>query len=147
MSTRGQHPVMPKVFTAASANRTLPLVRRIVEDLVRDYARWQQQLAACEVAAAVADSARDPATLALQREVQALAGQIEQYVDELTSLGAEPREPYDSGLVDFPGEVDGRPIYLCWRLGESSIEYWHEIAAGFPGRQSIHSLPASADTP
>ena len=138
---------MPKVFTVASANRTLPLVRRIVADLVRDYGRWQQQLAAFEVAGAVTESAREPATLALQREVQMLAAQIEEYVNELTSLGAEAREPYDSGLVDFPGEIDGRPIYLCWRLGESSIEYWHEIAAGFAGRQPIHLLPASVDTP
>ena len=138
---------MPKVFTVESANRTLPLVRRIVEDLVRQYGLWQERLTECEVAAAGVHSAQRGETVVLQREVQALAAEIEGYVEELASLGAEAKEPYNSGLVDFPGEVDGRPIYLCWKLGEASIQYWHELDAGFVGRQPVHSLPASAETP
>jgi hypothetical protein len=135
-----------KTFTVESANRTLPLVRRIVEDLVRQYGRWQQKLRECEIAAAGVESAQRGETALLQREVQALATEIEGYVDELADLGAEAKAPLDGGLVDFPGEVDGRLVYLCWRLGESSIQYWHEIDAGFAGRQPIHSLPASAET-
>lgn len=139
--------MMPTVFTVESANRTLPLVRRIMEDLVRQYARWNQCLRAFEVATAADDPARRHEVAALDREVQALAAEIAGYVEEITSLGAEAREPYDSGLVDFPGEIDGRPVYLCWRLGEPSIEYWHELTTGFPGRQSIHTLPASVRKP
>jgi len=138
---------MAKPFTVESANRTLPLVRRIVEDLVRQYGRWQQRLTAFEIAAAGVESARTSETAALQREVQALAAEIEGYVEELASLGAEAKAPLDAGLVDFPGEIDGRPVYLCWRLGESSIQHWHELDAGFAGRQPLHSLPASADSP
>jgi hypothetical protein len=138
---------MAKPFTVESANRTLPLVRRIVEDLVRQYGRWQQRLTAFEIAAAGVESARTSETAALQREVQALAAEIEGYVEELASLGAEAKAPLDTGLVDFPGEIDGRPVYLCWRLGESSIQHWHELDAGFAGRQPLHSLPASADSP
>jgi hypothetical protein len=138
---------MSNVFTVESANRTLPLVRRIVEDLVRQYGRWQQRLTECEIAAAGVHSAQRGETAALQREVQALAAEIEGYVEELASLGAEAKAPLDTGLVDFPGEMDGRPVYLCWRLGEPSIQHWHEIDAGFAGRQPLHSLPASADRP
>ena len=138
---------MPKPFTVESANRTLPLVRRIVEDLVRQYGRWQQRLTAFEIAAAGVESARTSETAALQREVQALAAEIEGYVEELASLGAEAKAPLDAGLVDFPGEIDGRPVYLCWRLGEPSIQHWHELDAGFAGRQPLHSLPASAESP
>jgi hypothetical protein len=138
---------MAKAFTVDSANRTLPLVRRIVEDLVRQYGRWQQRLTECEIAGAGVESAQRGETAALQREVQALAAEIEGYVEELASLGAEAKAPLDAGLVDFPGEIDGRPVYLCWRLGEPSIQHWHEIDAGFAGRQPLHSLPASADSP
>ena len=137
---------MTKLFTVESANRTLPLVRRIVDDLVRQYGVWQRRLAECEVAAAGGAAQRDEAAT-LQRQVQALAAEIEGYVEELASLGAEAKAPLDAGLVDFPGEIDGRLVYLCWRMGEPSIQHWHEIDAGFAGRQPLDSLPASADSP
>ncbi|HUX86133.1 MAG TPA: DUF2203 family protein [Chloroflexota bacterium] len=41
------------------------------------------------------------------------------------------------GLVDFPAERDGRVVYLCWRRGEDQIHYWHELDAGFAGRQPL----------
>jgi hypothetical protein len=49
--------------------------------------------------------------------------------------------PFDAGLVDFPGEMDGRSVYLCWRLGESAVEYWHELEAGYAGRQPLVPQP------
>ena len=138
--------MVTKLFTVESANRTLPLVRRIVEDLVRQYGVWQRQLTQCEVAAAGGAAHREEAAT-LQRQVQVLAAEIEGYVEELASLGAEAKAPLDAGLVDFPGEIDGRLVYLCWRLGEPSIQHWHEIDAGFAGRKPLHPLPASAESP
>ena len=43
----------------------------------------------------------------------------------------------DPGLVDFPHIRDGREVYLCWRMGENQIRYWHEIEDGFDGRQPL----------
>ena len=43
----------------------------------------------------------------------------------------------DPGLVDFPHLRDGREVYLCWRMGENQIRYWHEIEDGFDGRQPL----------
>lgn len=137
---------MQKAFTIEQANRTLPLVRRIVEDLVRQYTRWQERLTASEVAAAGTGDVRLREAEALQKEVQSLAAEIEGYVEELATLGAEAKAPLDAGLVDFPGEMDGRPVYLCWRLGEESILHWHEIGAGFAGRQLLSPTPASAQS-
>ena len=82
----------------------------------------------------------DPRVAQLERQVTALAREIDGYVRELTELGAEVRVPYDSGLVDFPGTHEGRPIFFCWRLGEESIEHWHERDGGFAGRQPIDAL-------
>jgi hypothetical protein len=43
----------------------------------------------------------------------------------------------DRGLIDFPAVVDGREIYLCWELGEDEVAYWHELSAGYGGRQPL----------
>src|SRR5258708_36801295 len=51
---------------------------------------------------------------------------------ELENLGVELKDP-NTGLVDFPAMMDGHEVYLCWRLGESKVAFWHEIEAGFPG--------------
>ena len=54
----------------------------------------------------------------------------------LKDLGIEMKGR-DVGLVDFPGEIGGRPVYLCWRLGEPAVAHWHERDAGFAGRQPL----------
>ena len=122
-------------YTVEQANRTLPLVRRIAEDIVRQYARWQQRVRQFEAATTQQGAAHDEAG-SLQREVQALAAEIDGYVAELADLGVEFKD-YERGLLDFPGERDGRPVYLCWQLGEPAVRFWHELDAGFPGRQPI----------
>ena len=77
----------------------------------------------------------------LERDTQALAVEIDSCIRELQALGVVYKMPFDAGLVDFPGEIDGRAVYLCWRLGESSVEYWHELEAGYAGRQPLVPQP------
>ena len=58
-------------------------------------------------------------------------------VDHLRDQGIEIKS-IDHGLIDFPSLRGGRVVYLCWRLGEgAAIRYWHEIDAGFAGRQKL----------
>lgn len=124
-----------KTFTIEQANRTLPLVRRIVQDIVDHYARWQELVKSLDVLAA----GPSPDSIEIdrrQRDVQAAARAIEGFVRELNELGVEMKG-FDIGLVDFPGDVDGRPVYLCWRLGEPSVAHWHERDAGFAGRRPL----------
>jgi hypothetical protein len=126
-----------KLFTIEQANRTLPLVRRIVEDVVATYGRWQDRVREFEVLVAGARAgAADPRADALQREAQVLAAEIAAFVGELEALGVECKG-YDVGLVDFPSEIDGRVVYLCWRLGEPAVEHWHERDTGFAGRRPL----------
>lgn len=130
---------MTRVFTVEEANRTLPLVSRIVEDIVRDYARWREKVDAFEVEVARSEGASAGAdALRFEKEAQSLAEEIERCVGELAELGIEFKG-FDAGLVDFPGELDGRPVYLCWRLGEAQVEYWHDLESGFAGRQPLHA--------
>jgi hypothetical protein len=133
-----------KLFSIDDANRMLPLVRRIVEDLVRDHERWQDKVNQFEIAT-VSSTPDHPDEMAqlLQEEALRIAKDIEGYVKELADLGVECKG-LDTGLVDFPGEIDGRPIYYCWKLGEASVQYWHGVNAGFAGRQPLrHELAES----
>jgi hypothetical protein len=131
---------MEKIFTVEEANRTLPLVGRIVEDLVRDHARWEDKVREFELAT-VGASPDHPDAIAdlLQIEAQRLARDIEGYIAELSSLGVICKG-MDTGLVDFRGLLDGREVFFCWKLGEPSVQYWHELDAGFVGRQALHPL-------
>lgn len=129
-------------YTVEQANRALPLVRRIVDDLVVTYGDWQRTVHAFEYAASGAQAtAPDAEADRLQREAQALAAQIDGFVAELAELGVECKG-FDRGLVDFPGELDGRPVWLCWMRGEPAVEHWHERDAGFAGRQPLPALAA-----
>lgn len=126
-------------FTVEDANRTLPLVRRIVGDAVRDYWRWQEKVREFEAAALsrTLDQPNEDADR-LEREALELAREIEGYVAEIKQIGVQMKG-LDSGLVDFPGELDGRPVLLCWQLGEDSVRYWHYQETGFAGRQLLPS--------
>lgn len=132
---------MKKSFTLADANRTLPLVSRIVRDLVARYPAWRDLVDEYElVTSRQRVDEPDPQVAILERQVTSVAREIDGYILELTELGAEVRSPYDSGLVDFPGTHEGRTIYFCWRLGEEAIGHWHERDGGFAGRQPIDAL-------
>ena len=131
---------MERIFTVEEANRTLPLVSRIVDDLVRDHRLWEDKVREFELAT-VGASPEHPDAIAelLQTEAQRLAREIEGYIAELNDLGVIVKG-MDTGLVDFRGQMDGRDVYYCWKLGEESVMYWHEIDAGFVGRQRLHPL-------
>ena len=127
-------------FTVEDANKTLPLLRRIVSDAVRDYWRWQEKVREYEEIAGnrkVGQPSEDADRL--EQETQQLARDIDGYIAEIRELGVEMKG-IDTGLVDFPAELDGRPVLLCWQLGEESVQYWHEENAGFAGRQPVDSI-------
>ncbi|PYV54501.1 MAG: DUF2203 domain-containing protein [Acidobacteria bacterium] len=72
---------------------------------------------------------------ALQRVKDAIA--------EIDSIGVQVKD-LDIGLLDFPCEVDGRTVLLCWKLGEKSITHWHGVNEGYAGRKPIDERIAKA---
>jgi hypothetical protein len=126
-----------KLFTVDHANRTLPLVRRIVEDVVREHQRWQETIAELESLVVEARTdLPDPRLQGLERKVSQIAREIDAFQAELESLGIQLKDRR-VGLIDFPSELDGRRVLLCWRLGEPSVQFWHDEDAGFSGRQPL----------
>ena len=124
-------------FTIAQANATLPLVRRIVRDLLDLHPDWRSAVAAFEAAqvATTASGETDVARVA-RLEAGRLAGEIETCLDELEQIGCVFKG-FDAGLVDFPSVVDGHDVYLCWQFDEPELQYWHETDGGFAGRQPL----------
>ena len=125
-----------QIFTVDQANRMLPLVRRIVGDVVREHAaRAERLLEADRLAASVGVEAA-AAQAAVERDVQRHTRELEGFARELQSLGILLKDPL-MGLIDFPANLDGRRVLLCWRLGEPSVQFWHDEQSGFAGRQPL----------
>jgi hypothetical protein len=126
-----------QLFTVDHANRTLPLVRRIVEDVVREHRAWQEAIIELDLlVSGVRAEMPDPRAVALERRIQGIARDIDQFQTELESLGIQLKDR-TIGLIDFPSEMDGRRVLLCWRLGEASVQYWHDEQSGYAGRQRL----------
>lgn len=119
-------------FTVAQANKTLPLVRRIVGDIVKTHGLILRLQAETEKS-----SGSDP--VATQGRLDESVGRLEEFVDELTEVGCELKD-YQVGLIDFVGRHDSHDVHLCWKLGEPEIGYWHEMNAGYSGRQPLSTL-------
>src|SRR6187551_3342631 len=71
--------------------------------------------------------------------MQGLIDQMAAGVARIDAMGITLRD-IEKGLVDFPALVSGRQIWLCWRLGETSVDWWHDLEAGFSGRRPLSEL-------
>ena len=134
-----------RYYNLSEANKTLPLVRAIMEDIVRQNGVVEELQ---ERLARVKRDRRRPARGSndeneelsqTQEELELREEELRGYILELQKLGVEFKG-FD-GICDFYTIIDGREAYLCWRLGEDEIQHWHELDAGFMGRQPISSLP------
>jgi hypothetical protein len=127
-----------KFFTLAEANRTLPLVKRVVQDIASLYPGWKDLVSRYELIAAKArpDWGESPEQLGLKSQIDDVARKINACLVELEQIGCEFKG-FEEGLVDFHGKLDDREILWCWKLGEDRITHWHELDAGFAGRQPI----------
>jgi hypothetical protein len=126
-----------RLFTVEQANATLPLVRKIVEDVQQHHSRWREKMIALEYATSGARAGEENLSAQLlERDVQSLARDIAGFQRELDQLGIQLKDPR-LGLCDFPSEMNGRTVLLCWHLGEPEVQFWHEVDTGFAGRQPL----------
>lgn len=123
-----------KLFTVSEANDLLPQVSTLVGSIKQHYA--------------VIDAHREDARSAAQASeagggmaggtvyVRALY-EVGKLTTELHEMGVQLKD-HTRGLIDFPAMREGRVVLLCWQLGEGDeIEWWHEVEAGFAGRQPL----------
>lgn len=127
-----------RVFTVAKAISALPLVRRIAADLVAEYPRWKDLVARYELLSAGSRTewGESGDMQKVRRDIDTHAEHIEGYRRELEQIGCHLKDA-EAGLVDFYGLHGGRLVCLCWKHGEEGITHWHELEAGYDGRQPI----------
>ncbi len=132
-----------KYFTVEEANRTLPLVTVIVRDIVelyRDIHERRERLARVrQLPGGVRRDKDSPYSEELEEidaEIDKDIERLQNFCEEIQSIGVELKDP-STGLIDFYSKMDGQDVYLCWKLGEPEIMYWHDLDAGFLGRQSL----------
>lgn len=129
-----------KLFTVEQANAALPLVRAITQDLAdlsREVIERRERLASLQAGRERQSRDLYAEELAqVEEELEKDTERLQDYVEELRQLGVDPKNGPE-GLVDFPAMMDGRPVYLCWKLGEPEVLHWHDLDAGFRGRQPL----------
>lgn len=135
---------MSHFYAIDEANTALPEVERILAAL-RDQRVELIALRDRVVAASPPDDEAPTAEVAeqlrlLRLGMQGLIDQMQAGVARLVELDITLRD-ISTGLIDFPALVTGRPIWLCWRLGEGPIAHWHPHDEGFESRRPLSELP------
>ncbi|RMG67874.1 MAG: DUF2203 family protein [Calditrichaeota bacterium] len=125
-----------KYFTVAEANQALPLVRRIVKDIL-DLSHEMRSLALI----LGEDAEANP-------QLQEMLEEMKGFLKELEDVGCFYKDwNFSVGLVDFPAIVDGEEVYLCWRSDEPEIRYYHPIDQGYSARRVLPRVDATSPPP
>lgn len=143
-----------KYYTADEANQALPLVRSIVTDIVAFYSDLHDRHLRLQAVKRRGSSRGSMPTeyneelAQMETELARDEEKLKGYISELEQLGVELKD-LSIGLIDFPGLIEGREVCLCWKLGEPEVGFWHEVDAGFAGRQSLlaGATPATDEGP
>lgn len=115
-----------KYFTPLEAKRTLPLVKKIVKDIL-DTSK-EIKLLADDLDGKIEDDPR----------AKKMIDNINGFIGELEEIGCFYKDySFTLGLVDFPALINGRDVLLCWRSDEEEIIYYHNIDDGYTGRKLI----------
>jgi hypothetical protein len=132
----------PRVFTISEVNALIPTLNLIVAQQLLDQSDIEQGMA--ELTRRIGET---PLTLEVQpgddaeisrlkADLRRRIGRYEERWRKVRDLGGIVKGP-QIGLVDFQGRIDGRLVWLCWRYGEDSLGYFHELNAGYAGRKPI----------
>lgn len=133
---------IPRVFTVAEVDALIPRLTELVAEQLRRQSVVEEALAElARVAGGLPPSieAMDDDSAEMLRLKLELARRIKEYDDgwrEVQALGAVVKDP-QIGLLDFYGNVEGNLVWLCWRYGEESLRYWHDLESGYSARQPL----------
>lgn len=127
----------PVLFSVEEANALLPRLIPMLTELRAQKAELDEaRRALAALTPAMQANGHGAEAVELEHRLRAVAAAITEGVRAIAALGVEVKD-LDHGLIDFPCLRAGRIVYLCWHLGEGPIAFWHEIDAGFAGRQPL----------
>ena len=126
-------PMFEKHFTVEEANDLLPYVASVfekIQSISEELTERKQDLEKLHRSAPGNGGGDKSVDVVIRSEA------IGRYLADLEEKGILVKD-IDTGLIDFPHMRENREVFLCWKLGEKTIEFWHEINAGFKGRQPL----------
>ena len=124
---------MPRYFTPKEANEALVVIRPMLMEMMQigDKIRTHQP----ELWSLVQKSAGNGGNSTLSKLLKDF-DRLDELLHKVQDMGVHVKD-LNTGLMDFPAWYNEREVYLCWKYGEDSIQFWHEIEAGFQGRRLI----------
>ena len=126
-------PAFPKLFTVEEANDLLPKLKELLADVSVRRDAMREKAPHLEPILRAAGS-NGGGRVGSEYGVEAY--RLYLAIEAIREFGVLLKD-LDTGLLDFPHERDGRVVFLCWHPPEESVEFWHDIEAGFPGRQPL----------
>jgi hypothetical protein len=130
---------MPKLFTREEADSLLPHIAPLLtqaRDLKRAHDEAQAAVAGVQGAVKSNGHSLDVEMSRAAQGAGQTAAAINALIERINKFGVEVKD-LDMGLCDFRAERDGREVYLCWKLGEEHVAYWHELHTGYATRQPL----------
>jgi hypothetical protein len=132
---------MPRFFTLQQAEQLLPEVESAIRDAITLKSQYQQAESEWQ------DFARRVTMLGgvlvdhskvreQKNQRESVALRLKEVIERIHDFGCVVKD-LDIGLIDFPTQLHGEEVYLCWKLGESGIQFWHGVHEGFRGRKPI----------
>jgi hypothetical protein len=129
--------VKERLFTIEEAEALIPRLELIMNRLQRHNIAVRQGLTeAMRQTEQPLDTLTTTQVLELQPQLRPVVEELETLLDELESWGVQMKG-LDMGLIDFPAELNGERVLLCWQSGEKDLGYYHTPEAGFAGRKPL----------
>ena len=129
----------PQRFTVDEAEQLLPRLTGVLSEmqgLKQEHDRFQQKVAELGTKMKSNGHLLDGELKEAREGMERTAQAISDLVKQVQETGCELKD-IDRGLIDFRAERDGREVYLCWKLGEERISWWHDLQDGYAGRQPL----------
>jgi len=129
----------PRHFTVEEAETLLPHLTDLlsqIRELKLEHDRYQQRMAELGLKTRSNGHEVAPDLKEARDGIERTAAGVNMLMDQVHALGCEMKG-IDEGLIDFRTLIEGRDVYLCWKLGEERIEWWHDLDTGFAGRQRL----------
>jgi len=132
----------PGQFTLDEAERLLPRLTDLLAELrarKEEYERFGRQAGELSLKMRGNGHVMEGEPKAAQEGLDQSLAAVNGLVEQVQKMGCELKD-IDQGLIDFRAEMDGREVYLCWKLGEERIDWWHDLETGFAGRQPLERM-------
>jgi hypothetical protein len=123
----------PRLFTVEEANALLPRLRKLLDDVALHRDAMREKAPHLQP---ILESAGANGGGRVGSEYGVEAYKLYLAISRIRELGVILKD-LDMGLLDFPHEKDGRLVFLCWHPPEERVSFWHELEAGYPGRQPL----------